>query len=104
QQCCGALHTHAGDDGAAKRLAKANIAAFEKTNADFICVNAAGCGAMMKEYGHLLRLEPEWADRAARVSAKVRDVSELLAAAGPKRGGAVRMRVAYDAPCHLLHA
>jgi glycolate oxidase iron-sulfur subunit len=104
QRCCGALHAHAGDDETARTLARANIAAFERTGADYICANAAGCGAMMKEYGHLLATDPEWADRAARLSAKVRDVSELLAAAGPKRGGAVRERVAYDAPCHLLHA
>jgi glycolate oxidase iron-sulfur subunit len=104
QRCCGALHAHAGDDEAARRLARANIAAFEKSKADYVCVNAAGCGAMMKEYGHLLREDPVWADRAARVSASVRDVSQLLAAAGPKRGGIVRERVAYDAPCHLIHA
>ena len=104
QRCCGALHAHAGDDGAARRLAKANIAAFEASNADLVCTNAAGCGAMMKDYGHLLRDEPQWKDRAAAISAKVRDVSELLSAAGPKRGGPLRMKVAYDAPCHLLHA
>lgn len=104
QRCCGALHAHAGDDDAARRLAKANIAAFEASGAHFVCTNAAGCGAMMKDYGHLLRDEPEWKDRAAAISAKVRDVSELLSAAGPKRGGPVRVRVAYDAPCHLLHA
>lgn len=104
QRCCGALHAHAGDDDAARRLAKANIAAFEASGADFICTNAAGCGAMMKDYGHLLRHDPEWKDRAAAISAKTRDVSELLSAAGPKHGGPVRMKVAYDAPCHLLHA
>ena len=104
QRCCGALHAHAGDEHAAKRLAKQNIAAFEKSGADFICVNAAGCGAMMKDYGHLLAGDPDWNDRAAAVSARVRDVSELLSAAGPSRGGAVPMRVAYDAPCHLVHA
>jgi glycolate oxidase iron-sulfur subunit len=104
QRCCGALHAHAGDDEAARRLARANIAAFERSGADFICVNAAGCGAMMKEYGHLLRDDPQWAERAAALSSKVRDVTQLLAAAGPKRGGAVRARVAYDAPCHLIHA
>jgi len=104
QRCCGALHAHAGDDDAARRLARANIVAFERANVDYICVNAAGCGAMMKEYGHLLAGDSEWAERAAAISAKVRDVSELLAAAGPKRGGSVPLRVAYDAPCHLLHA
>jgi glycolate oxidase iron-sulfur subunit len=104
QRCCGALHAHAGDDEAARRLARANIEAFERSDADFICINAAGCGAIMKEYGHLLREDPVYAERAARMSSKVRDVSQLLAAAGPKRGGAVNERVAYDAPCHLIHA
>lgn len=104
QRCCGALHAHAGDADGAKRLAKANIAAFEQADAKYICVNAAGCGAMMKEYPHLLADEPEWRDRAKNVSAKVRDVSELLSAAGPARGGDVARRVAYDAPCHLMHA
>ena len=105
QRCCGALHAHAGDVGAARRLAKTNIEAFERAGADHICVNAAGCGAMMKEYAHLLADEPEWRERARRVSAAVRDVSELLTVeGGPNRGSAVRSRVAYDAPCHLLHA
>lgn len=104
QRCCGALHAHAGDAHAAKRLARANIAAFEDPSIETICVNAAGCGAMMKEYAHLLHDEPGWAERAKNVSAKVRDVSELLSSAGPARGGAVTRRVAYDAPCHLMHA
>jgi glycolate oxidase iron-sulfur subunit len=105
QRCCGALHAHAGDADAARRLAKANIEAFEHSGADYVCVNAAGCGAMMKEYAHLLAGDPAWSERAKTVSAKVRDVSELLAfSGGPKRGDAVRRRVAYDAPCHLLHA
>jgi glycolate oxidase iron-sulfur subunit len=49
QGCCGALHVHAGDADAARRLAKVNIEAFERAHMDYICVNAAGCGAMMKE-------------------------------------------------------
>ena len=104
QVCCGALHAHAGELEAARSLARKNIAAFERSGADFIGVNAAGCGAMMKEYWHLLADDPEWAERAAKVSARVRDVSELLAAAGPRTGGSLPVRVTYDAPCHLLHA
>jgi len=104
QQCCGALHAHAGDDERAKNLARRNIAAFERSGADYIAVNAADCGAMMKDYGHLLRDDPEWAARAANVSARVRDVSELLVAAGPRPGGRLPLRVTYDAPCHLHHA
>lgn len=104
QRCCGALHVHAGDAAAARRLAKANIVAFESARIDYVCVNAAGCGATMKEYPHLLHEEPEWKTRAEQLAAKVRDVSELLSERGPARGGPVRARVAYDAPCHLVHA
>ena len=104
QGCCGALHAHAGDLEAARTLARRNIAAFERSGAAVIAVNAAGCGAMMKEYGHLLHDDPAWAERAAALSARVRDISELLADAGPARGGALPLRVTYDAPCHLLHA
>jgi glycolate oxidase iron-sulfur subunit len=105
QRCCGALHAHAGDLDAARALARANVAAFEKADAQYICVNAAGCGAMMKEYAHLLADDAEFAERAARVSARVRDVSELLVAAGPVAGATpVHASVTYDAPCHLLHA
>jgi glycolate oxidase iron-sulfur subunit len=104
QQCCGALHAHAGDAEAARRLARANIAAFEQAGVDTICVNAAGCGAMMKEYPHLLADDREWRERATVIASKVRDVSELLSAAGPARGGPLARRVSYDAPCHLVHA
>jgi glycolate oxidase iron-sulfur subunit len=104
QACCGALHAHAGDLETARELARKNIEAFEQSGADFIGVNAAGCGAMMKEYGHLLAGDPAWADRAAEIAARVRDVTELLAAAGPRTGAPLPLRVTYDAPCHLLHA
>jgi glycolate oxidase iron-sulfur subunit len=104
QQCCGALHAHAGDLENARMLARRNIAAFEKSGAEFIAVNAAGCGATMKEYGHLLKDDPAWHERASAMGSRVRDVSELLAAAGPRAGGPLPIRVTYDAPCHLQHA
>ncbi len=104
QACCGALHAHAGDLESARKLARNNIAAFESSGAQLIAVNAAGCGAMMKEYGHLLQDDPEWHDRAAAIGSRVRDVSELLAAVGPLPGNPLRLRVTYDAPCHLVHA
>jgi glycolate oxidase iron-sulfur subunit len=104
QGCCGALHAHAGDAETARALARANIAAFEASGADFIAVNAAGCGAIMKEYGDLLAQDDAWHDRAIAMSSCVRDVSELLAMAGPRPGGALPLKVTYDAPCHLLHA
>ena len=104
QACCGALHAHAGQLDAARTLAPANIAAFEKSGADYVVSNAAGCGAMLKEYGQLLEDDPLWATRATALSAKARDVSELLAEAGPVEGGTLDVRVTYDAPCHLIHA
>ncbi len=102
--CCGALHAHAGDAAAARELARRNIAAFERSGADFVAVNASGCGAMIKDYAHLLHDDPAWHDRAALVAARVRDVSELLADAGPAVGRPVELHVTYDAPCHLIHA
>ncbi len=104
QVCCGALHAHAGDLDTARALARQNIVAFEGSHADAICVNAAGCGAMMKEYPALFERDPAWRDRAIGVAARVRDVSELLATTGPVPAGPLPVRVTYDAPCHLLHA
>src|SRR5206468_1963894 len=74
QICCGALHAHAGERADAKRLAKANIAAFEAANVDAVVVDAAGCGAHLKGYGHLLADDPAWHGRAESFAAKVRDV------------------------------
>ena len=104
QNCCGALHAHAGDLETARSLARRNIAAFDRSGAAFIAVNAAGCGAIMKEYAHLLKDDAAWHERAATFSSRVRDVSELLAAAGPREGGVLPIKVTYDAPCHLQHA
>lgn len=104
QGCCGALHAHAGDLESARTLARRNIAAFEKSGSEFIAVNASGCGAMMKEYEHLLADDAAWSARATAISSKVRDISELLAAVGPMPGNSLPLRVTYDAPCHLVHA
>jgi glycolate oxidase iron-sulfur subunit len=104
QGCCGALHAHAGADGDARRLARRNIEAFERSGADFVVVNASGCGAMMKDYAHLLADDPAWRARAAELASRVRDVSELLAAQGPRPGGPLALTVTSDAPCHLQHA
>ncbi|MDQ3223134.1 MAG: heterodisulfide reductase-related iron-sulfur binding cluster, partial [Gemmatimonadota bacterium] len=98
QVCCGALHGHAGDARSARSLAATNVAALGE-GADFIVVNSAGCGALLKDYGHLLG-----SAAAEKVAARVRDVSELLAERGPRPGAPIGIEVAYDAPCHLQHA
>ena len=103
QTCCGALHAHAGDKAEAVRLAKLNIAAFE--GADVILVNAAGCGAHLKSYAHLLEDRPNWAARAAALASRVRDVSEYVQSiVGDNTLGDLGMRVTYQDPCHLAHA
>ncbi len=104
QGCCGALHAHAGDLGRAAELARRNVEAFEAAGADYIALNASGCGAAMAGYGSLLGGDEEIAGRAEAVAARVRDVSELLAMRGPLPGGEIPIAVTYDPPCHLLHA
>jgi glycolate oxidase iron-sulfur subunit len=104
QCCCGALHAHAGQYAEAAELARRNARAFLDVPADAtVVVNAAGCGAMLKGYPRLLRGGAlETAGRA--LGQRVRDVTELLAARGPRPGAALPLRVLYDPPCHLLHA
>ncbi|HXV86545.1 MAG TPA: (Fe-S)-binding protein [Gemmatimonadales bacterium] len=103
QGCCGALHAHAGLEEQARALARRNVIAFAHRVPDRVVVNAAGCGATLKEYGRLLAGDPLEA-RARAFAARVRDVTEALAEAGPRPGGTLGVSVAYDAPCHLVHA
>ena len=119
QACCGALHAHAGDLDGARALARRNIAAFRDSDGPIV-VNSAGCGAMLKGYGHLLGNE-----EAEAFSARVRDVSEMLderretrdEAGQPSKVNGQDERLAslvprpsslvyavYDSPCHLQHA
>jgi len=105
QVCCGALHAHAGARDEAVALAKKNIAAFEAAGLDAIVVDAAGCGAQLKGYAHLLETDHEWHDRAAAFTEKVRDASEYLASLPlPSKLGKLDATVTYQEPCHLAHA
>jgi glycolate oxidase iron-sulfur subunit len=108
QVCCGALHAHSGDLESARALARCNIEAFEQfltsDSSATIIINAAGCGALLKEYGELLKDDPRYAARARSFSRRVRDVTEFLAQGEIKRGGKINEKVTYDAPCHLYHA
>ena len=104
QGCCGALHAHAGEPERARALARAAIAAFEAADVESVVVNAAGCGAHMKAYGHLLRHDPAWAARAAAFARTVVDVTELLARAPLATPlGPLPMKATYHDPCHLAH-
>ena len=105
QTCCGALHVHAGDLKGARRLARRNIDAFLALGVEAVIVNAAGCGSTMKEYAHLLKDDPQYAEKAAVFSALVKDVTEYLVALPfSAEMGTVRGRVTYQDSCHLAHA
>jgi glycolate oxidase iron-sulfur subunit len=105
QGCCGALSTHAGREEESLDFARQTIDTFEDLNLDNVIVNAAGCGSTMKEYGYLLRDDPEYAERAKAFSAKVRDVSEFLQELGPvAERNPLPVTAAYHDACHLAHA
>ena len=105
QPCCGALLVHAGEEAAAVELAKRTIEAFERANVETVVTNAAGCGSNVKEYGHLLRDDPVYAERARVFAAKCRDISEVLAGLEPRaKRQRLKLRVAFHDSCHLQHA
>jgi glycolate oxidase iron-sulfur subunit len=105
QPCCGALMLHSGMEADAITLAKRMIAAFEAAEVDTIVINSAGCGSTMKEYGHLLRDDPAFSDRAKAFSAKCRDIAELLCELEPQAPRRpLKLRIAYHDACHLQHA
>jgi glycolate oxidase iron-sulfur subunit len=102
QTCCGALHAHDGDRATAQELARRNIDAFEREGLDAIVINAAGCGATMKDYAELLHDDRDYASRAEAFSARVKDVSEFLASIELNRDlGPLDRTVTYQDACHL---
>lgn len=110
QYCCGAIHHHSGRIEQARRFARANIDAFQRRagphRCDRIVSTVAGCGAMLKEYPHLLRDDPAYAPRAEAFAACVHDISELLLelAPLPPPQRALHATVTYHDACHLAHA
>ena len=104
QSCCGALLLHNGDKLNALSLARHNIDVFGKLELDALIINAAGCGAMMKEYGELFKDDPAYRDKAARLTEKMKDVAEFVGSiplTPPTRE--VRAKVTYHDACHLAH-
>lgn len=113
QVCCGAIHLHSGRVDDARRFARANIDAFSVGDQPpgthpFIVNHVAGCGAMLKEYGQLLRDDPAYADLSHAFAGRVRDISELLVHLEPQppryRPPARHTNVTYHDACHLAHA
>jgi glycolate oxidase iron-sulfur subunit len=110
QGCCGALYSHGGNLEQARAAARRNIQVFESLDLDAIIINAAGCGSTLKEYHHLLHDDPEWADRAAAFSRKVKDLVEwlqqfpILNSQFSILNSTTSPRVTYHDACHLAHA
>jgi glycolate oxidase iron-sulfur subunit len=125
QVCCGAIHYHSGAEGPALEFAARNAAAFDVVSLDAVIVNVAGCGSMLKDYGHIAeeasrraqekptggqaasatRADAQRTESVARFASKVRDVSEFLAELGPvPPPGELRLRAVYHDACHLVHA
>jgi glycolate oxidase iron-sulfur subunit len=101
EQCCGALQIHNGARDQAKDLARANVRVFNAGRYDAILTNAAGCSAELRHYGELLDDDPG----AVEFGKKIRDISEYLVEIGaPPPPGKLQGKVAYDEPCHLIHA
>ena len=106
--CCGALTHHMGRRDDALRAARRNVAAWRREidngGLDAIVVNASGCGTAVKDYGHMLRGDPQWADAAAAVAGRARDITEWMDGLGLDSPRNVpRLRVAYQAACSLRH-
>jgi glycolate oxidase iron-sulfur subunit len=106
--CCGALTHHLGKETASLRSATANVAAWtreiEGDGLDAIVINASGCGTVVKDYGFMLRTDPDWADEAARVSERTKDISEFMSDLGLKPPARpTGLAVAYHAACSLQH-
>ena len=108
QACCGAIHYHSGQAEPAMDFANQNCAAFDVDQVDAVIINVAGCGSMLKDYGHIaeeLGIEPEIAKRLNQFAHKVKDVSEFLSDLGPMQPGhAIPLTVTYHDACHLCHA
>lgn len=107
QGCCAALPQHQGEEAQAQVLARQMIDSFEGTGVDAVIINAAGCGHTLKEYGHILKDDPQYRDRAQQFADRVRDVQEFLHHIGlttelsPLSDGP--LDVVYQDACHLLH-
>lgn len=104
QACCGALHGHSGEKTKAMEMAKRNIEAFEKVNADYIITNAGGCGAFLIDYDHLLKDDPEWKERAIAFKNKLKDITQILVELEFHYKVPLRLServVTYQDSCHL---
>ena len=102
ESCCGSLEHHAGLEDVALVRARRSIVQWIRENVDAVVITASGCGTVIKDYGHMLRLDPAYAERAKAISAKARDVTEFLATLDLPEGQ-TNMRLAYHSACSMQH-
>jgi glycolate dehydrogenase iron-sulfur subunit len=104
ESCCGSLTHHMGKEDDALARARRSIDAWLAADVEAVIVTASGCGTTIKDYGHMLRLDPAYAEKAQRVSAMAKDISEYLAALGlPKTAAPMALTVAYHSACSMQH-
>ncbi len=108
EACCGALVHHMGREEQALVQARNNVDAWtreiEAGGLDAIIITASGCGTTIKDYGHMLRLDPAYAEKAARVSSLAKDITEYLATLDlPAPSNATGLTVAYHSACSMQH-
>ena len=102
ETCCGSLTHHMGKEHDALARARRSIDQWTKADVDHVIITASGCGTTIKDYGHMLRLDPDYAGKARDISAKARDITEFLSMAGlPEGRGA--MKLAYHSACSMQH-
>ena len=105
QGCCGALNAHAGDLDTSRAMARTNIDALMAAGVERVVTSSAGCGSTMKEYGALLKDDPDYSAKAVRFSEIMQDVTEFLVDLPFQAPSAtVNRTVTYQDPCHLAHA
>ncbi len=105
QVCCGAPHAEEGEFEAVRSLARRNLDLFSSYELDYIVADCAACSAEIKEYGHLMREDEQYAAKAREFSSRVRDINEFLAGIELRQPlGRFEHSVAYHHPCHQVHA
>ncbi len=104
QGCCGALSEHSGREDEAVGFARRLLDTFDRSDVDYVVINSAGCGSTLKEYPRLLADDPEYAEKAERMSSRVRDISEILGEIGTvAKRNPLEVKIAYHDACHLSH-
>ncbi|WP_119392217.1 glycolate oxidase subunit GlcF [Taklimakanibacter lacteus] len=104
EACCGSLTHHMGKEADALTRARRMVDAWTKAGVERVIITASGCGTTVKDYGHMLRLDPAYAGKAAAISAMTRDVTEFLSEIGlPEASPPRPLRVAYHSACSMQH-